>query len=230
MKFWISSTTALFNDWMRPVRDIACFIKTGARATAQLIARGLFALSVKFRNIYHFECWGRPDGCECVGCHNWKHALGVDTACRNSFLRWAETVPNQTFTAGVTDLLAKYFAGSSYTAHWYVFLVDGVSTPTFAAGDTSSGHLGWTENTGYSAGTRPALVPGAAAAGSIDNSGSPAAFSVNTTVSIAGAGLANSNTKSSTTDLLYGAAAFSTGTRPMIAGDTLNVTITLSAS
>ena len=38
---------------------------------------------------------------------------------------------------------------NSYTAAFYLGLVDGATTPTFAAADSAASHAGWTENTGY---------------------------------------------------------------------------------
>jgi hypothetical protein len=45
-------------------------------------------------------------------------------------LRWEETFKNLVVNVGKADLLNKYFAGTSYTAAWYLGLVDGGTSPT----------------------------------------------------------------------------------------------------
>jgi len=81
----------------------------------------------------------------------------------------------------------------------------------------------------YSDATRPALVPGAVAAGSVDNSASKAVFNINGTTTIFGAFVTDILTKSGAAGLLYGVADFATS-RAVISGDTLNVTVTLTAA
>jgi len=153
-------------------------------------------------------------------------------------LRWEETFKNLVVNVGKTDLLNKYFAGTSYTAAWYLGLVDGNSTPTYNAADTMSSHAGWTENTGYSQATRPAAAFGAASAagGGAGSAGtgtiatSATAFSINSVIlpsgTIAGAFLVSNSTKGGTTGTLYSAGSFTTGNRTVLSGDTLNVTYT----
>lgn len=148
--------------------------------------------------------------------------------CRDAFgnINWEETIENLVTTEGKNDLLTNYFKGSAYTAAFYVGLVSGAS-PTFAAGDTDASHAAWTEFTGYSQATRPALVLGTASAGSIDNSASQAVFSINASGTIGGAFVDTSSAKSSTTGKLYGEAALGTA-RTVASGDTLNITCTLT--
>jgi len=150
--------------------------------------------------LYRFECYG-ADGA----------------------LKWVEEVPNLVVNAGLNDLLDKYFKGSTYSAAWYVGLK---GTGTIAAGDTLASHGGWTEITAYS-GNRKALSLGSVSSQSVNNSGSPASFAINGTATVAGAFLATVDTGTSGT--LYGAADFS-GSRSVIDGDTLNVTVTLTAA
>lgn len=125
---------------------------------------------------------------------------------------------------GCTDILEKYFRGSTYTAAWYIGLVS--SSPTVAAGDTMSSHAGWTEVTTYSESVRQTYSPAAAASKSITNSASKATFSINGTVTVGGAFNTTSNTKSGTTGTLYSATAFSGGNRSLVNGDSLQVTST----
>jgi hypothetical protein len=79
-------------------------------------------------------------------------------------LKWEEHFPNLVVNVGKIDLLNKYFAGSAYTAAWYLGLVNGGTSPTYNAADTMSSHSGWTEVTGYSNATRPAASFGSATA------------------------------------------------------------------
>jgi hypothetical protein len=149
-------------------------------------------------------------------------------------IKWEETFPNLVVNVGKADLLNKYFAGSSYTAAWYLGLVDGTTSPTYNSADTMSSHAGWSENVGYSNATRPAAAFGAASAtgggagtaGTGTISTSATAFNINASGTIAGAFLVTNNTKSGTTGTLYSAGNFTTGNRTVLSGDTLNVTYT----
>ena len=143
-------------------------------------------------------------------------------------IKWTEEFDNLVVTAGLNDSLDKHFKAAAYTAAWFVGLASG--TPTFAAGDTMATHAGWTEIAAYSEATRPTLTLGAVAAGSVDNSASKASFSINGSATIGGAFVASLNTKSGTTGILYGGGAFASGNRAVVSGDTLNVTITLTAA
>lgn len=141
-------------------------------------------------------------------------------------IKWAESIPNLVVTVGKTNLLDNQFAGSAYTAAWFMGLVDGASTPTYAAGDTMSSHAGWTESVAYSNATRPSVSWNAASAGS--KASTATAFTVNATATIAGCFLTTVSTKSGTTGTLYSAGSFTAGNRAVQSGDTLNVTYTAS--
>ena len=149
-------------------------------------------------------------------------------------IKWEEEMSNLTTNAGRQNMNAVYFSSSAATATWYLGLVDGASAPTFAAGDTSSSHTGWTENTGYSNSTRVTCSFGTATTASpsvITNSSSPAAFNMNATSTIAGAFLISNSTKGGSTGTLFSEASFSSpGNRSVVSGDTLNVTYTFSLS
>jgi len=158
----------------------------------------------------------------------------VTCTAADGTIRWQDTFKNLVVNVGKTDLLNKYFAGTSYTAAWYLGLVDGASSPTYNAADTMASHSGWTENVGYSQSTRPAAAfgsasasgGGAGSAGTGTISTSATAFTINASGTIAGAFLTTSNTKSGTTGTLYSAGSFTTGNRSVLSGDTLNVTYT----
>jgi hypothetical protein len=141
-------------------------------------------------------------------------------------VKWNETIENLVVTVGKNDLLDKYFAGSAYTAAWYMGLVDGASTPTYAAADTLASHAGWTESTAYSGSNRITVAWNSAASGS--KASTSTSFSINATATIAGALLTVTQVRATTTGVLYSAGSFSGGNRSVVSGDTLNVTYTAS--
>jgi hypothetical protein len=148
-------------------------------------------------------------------------------------LKWEASSQNLVVNVGLQDMNAKYFAGSGYTAAWFIGLITGPgSGTTIAAGDTAASHAGWTENTGYSNATRPAATFGTATTANPSvqtNSASPASFSINATSTIAGAFLISNSTKGGTTGVLFSASDFQApGDRSVVSGDTLNVTYTFS--
>ena len=128
----------------------------------------------------------------------------------------------------MTDSLDKHFKGSAYTAAWYCGISG--SNPSFAAADTQGSHPGWTEGSCYAAAGRPAITWGTATTGSIDNSGSKAVFTINATDSVGGAFVTTGSAKSGSPGILYGGGAFAGGNRSVVSGDTLNVTVTCTAS
>ncbi len=159
--------------------------------------------SVAVHNVYRVECFGADGN-----------------------LKWVEEIPNLTVNVGLNDLLTQYFKGSAYTATWYVGIK---GTGTALAADTMASHSSWSELSGYSQANRPTLTLGSVSGQSVDNSASKAVFSITSTQTIAGAFVANNNTISGTSGTLYGVADFSVA-RGAASGDTLNITITLSAA
>lgn len=158
---------------------------------------------VRFKNTYRFECRD-------------KHGN----------LKWVEEVKNIVVNTGLDDILNKYYKGSAYTAAFYVGLK---SAGSFAAADTMSSHAGWSENTNYSEGARQALTLGSVSGQSVNNSASRATFTISATTTLAGAFVTTNSTKGGTTGTLVGGADFSAA-RTLSTGDTLYVTITLTAA
>jgi len=160
-----------------------------------------------FGGVYKVECFG-PDGEK----------------------KWEDTFHNLVVNEGLQDLNSKYFKASGYTAAWYLGLVTGPgSGTTYNAGDTLTSHAGWTEDTNYS-GNRKAVTFGTATTADpsvIDNSASPAVFSINNTTTVAGAFLAT--VASGTSGVLFSVGDFTGGDKLVANGDTLNVTYTFSA-
>jgi hypothetical protein len=156
-------------------------------------------------------------------------ATGVYTATcfdAQGNVKWTDTYSNLVTTVGKNDLLDKYLSGTTYTAAWYLGLVDGGTTPTYAAADTAASHAGWTENVAYSNAARPTPAWGSASAGS--KATTATAFNINGTATIAGTFLISISTKSGTTGILYSAGSFTGGNKSVASGDTLNVTYTAS--
>lgn len=176
---------------------------------AQVDAKAQILLDMAVHNIYRFEARDKDGN-----------------------LKWVEEIPNLTTTQGLNDLLTKYFKGSSYTAAFFMGLVDNASFSAFAAGDTAAqigGSNGWLESSAYSESVRQTITLGSASAGSIDNSASKCVFTINTTVTIKGAFVATSSTKAGTSGVLFGEAAFSIA-RALLNLDTLTVQATFTAA
>lgn len=112
----------------------------------------------------------------------------------------------------------------------YLALVDNAGFSAYAEGDTAAqngGTNGWTENTDYSEGTRPAWGPDAASGAAIGNS-TTVDFSMNATVTILGSFAIDNSTKGGTGGNLFGAGDFSGGSASLVNGNTLKVTFQLT--
>jgi hypothetical protein len=144
--------------------------------------------------------------------------------------KWRDEFPNLVVNAGLKLMNDTFFAGSAYTAVWYLGLITGPgSGTTFAASDTMSSHIGWTEDTTYSNTNRPTVTFGAASlADPSVIATSATSFSINGATTVAGAFLTTNNTKGGTTGTLFSASDFTGGDRILASGDTLNVTYTFT--
>lgn len=139
---------------------------------------------------------------------------------------WCEEFDNLVTTAGLNKYLDATLKTGLASPLWYVGLKN---TGTVVLADTMASHGGWTTNTTYSTTPNPAWTPGSVAAGSVDNSGSVAVFTMNGTTTIYGAFLTDNSTVGASTGILLGAGDFGTP-QPVISGNVLNVTITASLS
>lgn len=137
---------------------------------------------------------------------------------------WTEEFNNIVVTAGLNKLLDATFKTGLTTPAWYVGFK---GSGTMIAADTMASHAGWAELVPYSDGTRPAFTPGTISAGAVDNSASKAVFNINGSSTIYGCFLADNSTKSGTTGTLYGGGDFG-ASRPVVNGDVLNITVTLT--
>lgn len=188
---------------IRFVAGVQHEIAAGASMVANLIRRAFIRYALRMHTQFYVEC------------------VGADGK-----VKWVEDIHNIVVNAGLNDLLDKYFKGSTYTAAFYVGLKD---TGTPAAGDTMSSHASWATITPYSDATDPALTLGTVSGQSVDNSANKAQFNINATDTVYGAFVKTDNTKGGTAGTLYGVADFS-GARSVENGDTLNVTVTLTAA
>ncbi len=151
----------------------------------------------------------------------------------NGAEKWREKNKNLVTTAGANYVLDGGFDGATQITAWYVGL-KGAGTPVIA--DTMASHSTWTElvhTTKYSQTVRPTLTLGSitgTTTSSIDNVGNLATYSINATSTVAGAFVVSNDASSSATaGTLYGVVDFSSS-RAVISGDTLTVTVTLTAA
>ncbi len=137
-------------------------------------------------------------------------------------VKWEEVKKNLITTEGLNHILDTQFHASTQNTAWYIGLKE-AGTP--AAGDTMASHASWAENTDYS-GDRKEWTEGAASSGSMTNASS-VDFSISGTATIAGAFLNTAST--GTAGTLYGVVDFASA-RSVISGDTLQVTVTVTAA
>jgi hypothetical protein len=138
---------------------------------------------------------------------NLKNIWKVTCLDKDGNVKWTEDKKNLITTAGLNHILDTQFHAGTATTTWYIGL-KGAGTPI--AADTMSSHSSWAENTDYS-GNRKEWTEGAASSGSMTNASS-VDFSV-----------------TGTAGTLYGVVDFSSS-RSVISGDTLQVTVTVTAA
>lgn len=162
------------------------------------------------RSLYHLECYDSQGN-----------------------LKWQDDIGNVVTLDGRIMLLDKFFKGSSYTAAWYVGIIkstQAVNSTDYMASTTRD----WSESTCYSDGARRTLTLATVSTASVSNSTTKASFTINQTTEVFGAFVTNSSQISTgSTYVLYGAAVFDTPSssgRSVVSGDTLQITVTLTAS
>ena len=141
---------------------------------------------------------------------------------KNGNVKWEEDKKNLITTVGLNHILDTQFHASTQVTTWYIGL-KGAGTP--AAADTMASHSSWSELAGYS-GNRKEWTEGAASSGSMTN-GTSVDFAITGSATVAGAFLNTAAT--GTCGTLYGVVDFSSS-RTVISGDTLQVTVTVTAA
>lgn len=147
-------------------------------------------------------------------------------------LKWEDSFPNTVMTPGKNDMLNQYLGASGYTAAFYMGLISSISYSAISAADTMASHAGWTEAGAtnvptYSQSARPTSAWSAASAGAKALT-TPLAFSITAAGTLKGAFLTTVATKDGTTGILFSAGLFTGGDKIVAAGDTINVSYTLS--
>jgi hypothetical protein len=150
----------------------------------------------------------------------------------NGVEKWREKNKNLVTTAGADMILETALDGQTQITAWFVGLKN---AGTAVIADTMASHGTWTEivhTTKYSETVRQTLTLGSVTGtttSSIDNVGNLATFSINATSTVAGAFIVSNNaTSDATAGELYGVVDFGSA-RGVISGDTLTVTVTLTA-
>lgn len=146
--------------------------------------------------------------------------------CRNpdGSEAWREDFLNSVVTAALNDILSVYFASGTQKPNWFLGLVDNAGFTAFASTDSMLSHPGWSENTQYSAGNRPAWTPGTPSGGTIINP-TPATITMSASANIRGAFLTSDNTKGGTAGTLWAQGAFS-GVQAVSNGQVLSLQYT----
>lgn len=153
-----------------------------------------------------------------------------EVVCRDKDgnVKWRDEIENIIVNTGLDNALDVWLSDLAADATHYIGLTDG--SPTVAAADTMASHAGWAEVAGYSEANRQAWTEAGVSGQSIDNSASKATFSVNATITVGGAFLTTNNTKSGTTGTLISVGAFTGGNKAAVSGDTIEVTLTITAA
>lgn len=138
-------------------------------------------------------------------------------------VKWTEEYTNLVTTVGKTDIIDKYFKGSAYTAGWFLGLK---GTGVAVVGDTLASHASWAEVTPYT-GNRLGITFGTTSAGS--NTATAVSYPITLAgpTTVAGAFVCSVNT--GTAGTLYSAGDYAVS-RSVVSGDTLNTTLTVSAT
>lgn len=140
--------------------------------------------------------------------------------------------PNLLPSASLIDLLTVYFKSGTQRTAFYLAPFSGSADPT-ASLTGANFTATQTEFTNYSETARQAWTPPAAALGSpaIDNSASPAVFTISaTSQTVWGFGMLTTPGKSDTTGVLVACSKFATARTGLTTGDTLNTQYSFTAT
>lgn len=183
-------------------------LKTHDANSASVIRNTATDESMMAAGVYYTECFG-PDG----------------------ELKWADTAPNLVVNQGKNSMLDTYFAGSGYTAVYYMSLITAgtaSSTSTYASPTVTEIVAGI-----ITGNTRLTVSWSVAATGS--KSATTTSFAITGSATITGnmmvTGGTGANTVANTAatgGVLFSSANFSAGSKTVSNGDTLNVTYSIS--
>jgi hypothetical protein len=134
---------------------------------------------------------------------------------------WQATLNGATYD-GVNDALEAVFRSGTQRTAWYLGIISATSFTGVSINNTMASHSGWSEFTGYTAGTRPQWSPGAAAAGVLVNSTVVTFTNGGSTASIQGIFTASDNTKGGAVGKLW-ATAPDASPRSLAAAQTFQV-------
>ena len=144
-------------------------------------------------------------------------------------LMFTDEYHNLVVNQGLDDLLAVTLCNGTKVATWFVGLVNNTPAPSYLPAHTMTSHTEWVETVAYSIPAARATwtPPGTTVTGqSTSNTASPASFTINATVAVAGSFL--TSTSSGTGGRLYSAGNFSLGFKQLNNLDTLSVTATFT--
>jgi len=141
--------------------------------------------------------------------------------------KWTEEFNNIVVNVALDHVLDVALKNGTQIATWYIG-IKGSGTP--AAADSMASHATWSEIQLYTEANRPGWSGGSVSSQSVDNSGSPAQFTINQNgTAIYGAFLTSNNSKGGTTGTLFSAGDFASS-KTLDNGEILEVTITYTAA
>lgn len=149
---------------------------------------------------------------------------------RNGEVIRTEKINNFVTTQGMNHMLDILFmTAESPLTVWFAGLISNVSTPTLSVADTGASHAGWTEFNDYD-NDRKEIIMAAPASGSIEtDTGSEAIFTISDTGTLYGVFICNEEDITVAPVKIFSEAAFSS-TLPVVIGDTIKITYTLTLS
>lgn len=142
--------------------------------------------------------------------------------------RWSETYENLVVNEGLDHLLDVVLSGGTQDTTWFGGLL--AASPTPAAGWTAT-EIGSNDFVNYDEAVLETWTDGGVSSQSVDNSGSPFQFTIDTNSStVGGAFLIGTNTKATPAGTVYAAGAFTGGNKSLDDNDTLDVTATFTSA
>lgn len=172
---------------------------------------------------------------EVVGMFDYFHVTCRD---RDGNIKWKDTIKNLVTAQGLGYVMQTCFTGQDAAeTNWYVGLKNtGAPDNDDTAAELPGTTMNWTEYETYDEATRPALtLNNTTGTTTVQTAANAEAFTIDTPGSdvygvfvVAGGNVKGANTSAT---ILYGVGDFSGGAKTGLEdGDTLNVTVTLSAT